>query len=118
MEAAIIFQEQKREALTKRVNKIIGWLHRPDYAVYVNHDTTLHLIKAINLTVWALERSLPPDQWEPFRQEILGARYIILDVFENQTQEMNTYYTCLEEVETALRNYHAYIKVNELVREF
>ncbi len=94
-----------------RVTKTLAILLRPDYAVYYDHESTLRLVKRIDLTIWALENSLPDDEWDPFREALLGSRFIALDDFENEEQEKNTYYTCLREVEDTLTKYLEYIAV-------
>ncbi len=106
--------DEKRQALTRRANKLIGWLSSPDYAVYVDHESTDKLINLINLIIWALERSVQKDQWEPFRYQFLCSRYILLDTFENEEQEKQTYYIALNEVVANLKAYDEFINSNDI----
>ncbi len=118
MDTAWEFQERKREALIRRGRQLIGWLHQPNYTQWKDHDTTLHLAKMINLTIWAFERSIPPDQWEPFKKQLINARYLILDIFETDEAEMTTYAAGLIEVENALTKYIEYVKTAESLPDY
>ena len=109
MESTLSFEELKRDALTRRVNKLISWLHRPDYASWVSHESTTQLIKLIDLIIWALERSISEEDWEQFRMEFLDTRFIVADTFQNDVQESSTYYTALSEVEDTLLKYLTFI---------
>lgn len=72
----------------------------------------------INLSVWTLERSIHPEAWEPFRQELLGIRDLILDIWTNEEEEVMAYNACLQGIEIALNKYRDYIQANELLKTF
>lgn len=72
--------EQKRLALVRRSDKLISWLGRPEYATYVDTDSTEQLAKLINLVIYALESSLPVTKWKPFRQKLMDLKQMLLGI--------------------------------------
>ncbi len=106
--------EEKRQALTRRANKLIEWLHRPQYAVYVDPESTAQLIKLINLIIWALERSIPANDWEHFKQLLIDGRYLATDKFEDKYQEINAYATTLHMIEDTLKEYTEFINSHDI----
>jgi hypothetical protein len=105
---------EKRHALTRRANMLIARLKRSDHAVYENHESTLQLVKLIDLIVWALERSLPYSDWDDFREAFLGARFMLVDTFETEIAETNAYNSELESVVKTLEKYRDFITSNEI----
>lgn len=45
----IPFEIQKQQALTRRAGKLIAWLQRPEYSVYIDEHSTTQLINACRL---------------------------------------------------------------------
>jgi len=105
---------EKQQALTRRANMLIERLKRPDYARFVNHDTTIQLARLAWLINWALERSIPFAQYDKFRNAILGARYLLLDKFNNEIQEGSTYFEALEIIVQALKEYREYVNQHDI----
>lgn len=101
--------EEKRIALTRRANKLIEWLQRPEYAIYVDHDSTAHILKVFDLIIWALERSIPKNDWYDFQTEFKGSRFILDDIFKTQEAEIATYNMAREEVIATLQAYLKFI---------
>ena len=106
------FQTLKRQALTRRANKLIEWLHRPEYAIYVDENSITHLIKLIDLIIWALEYSLPDDEWKYFKHRFYKARSKAVEIVENPEQQKDNYYIAVPAVIDTLRSYSEYISNN------
>ena len=104
---------EKRQALTRRVHMLIARLQR-EFGTWNDHDSTALLIKYLNLIIWAFERSMPPDEWEPFRQQFLDTRYLLQDTFEVEDNERGTYGMCLQEIESTLHSYLEYITIHDI----
>ena len=100
---------EKRAALTRRANKLIEWLNRPEYAVYADHDTTTKLIKVIDLIIWALERSIAESEWKPFERKFLKAKRIAADIFDNKEAEQQAYEQARIMTIDALVGYDAFV---------
>lgn len=105
------FQTMKREALTRRANKLIGWLQRPEYT-FVGEASVTHLIKVIDLIKWALENSIPAEDWRHFRRRFNKAINKAVELVETPEQQKNNYSTSIEMVVTTLRSYLEYIEIN------
>ena len=80
------FEELKRRALIRRADKLMDWLRRPEYAVYVDDDSTDRLLKLIKLVVYALEMSLPPGEWKPFYIKFIALRQMISGFPEHEKE--------------------------------
>lgn len=107
--AELPFHIQKQQALTRRAGKLIEWLERPEYAVYTDENSITHLVKLIDLIVWALEKSLPLEQWRPFRQRLMDARNAIVDIVETENEEKENFYRAIPMLITTLQDYSDYI---------
>lgn len=105
---------EKRIALTRRANKLIEWLERPEYGVYHSHESTVQLIKVADLIIWALERSIPAKDWYDFQFELKGSRFILADTFSNQEAERETYNTAREEIIATLHSYLGFINSKDI----
>ena len=108
------FQELKRDALVLRANKLIEWLHRPEYNVYNGHESTVQLIKVTDLIIWALERSIPLGEWRPFEEGLRNCRFILTDTFDTEVSEKETYRTAREETIVTLRSYLEFIGTKDI----
>lgn len=103
------FQELKQQALTRRANKLIEWLQRPEYSVYVDNNSIVQLIKLIDLIIWALERSIPLHEWKPFERQLVDARTCLSDHFETSHDEIINFKRVISEVIAILQSYVAHV---------
>ena len=103
------FQQQKREALTRRANKLIEWLQRPQYAIYKGSESITNLIKVIDLIIWALERSVVEYEWKLFEHDFLECRGLVQDIFETEEAEQVAFDEALKMTIVTLRRYHDFI---------
>jgi hypothetical protein len=55
------------------------WLHRPEYAIYAGPQSDNCLVNLVELITWALEKSLPANQWRYFLSELKGCLHILRD---------------------------------------
>ena len=114
MDTTPTIQDLKRDALTRRANKLIGWLHRPDYSEYVDDSSVAKIIQVIDLIIWALEKSIPLDEWQRFRNELTDARNILTGKTVDKSQERHNFNAAIKSVITTLQSYLDYINVAEL----
>lgn len=108
----------KQEALTRRADRFIEWLKRPEHSEYKDHSTTLNILRLIEIINWALQKSMPLKQWDHFRYLLLDARYIANDPFENQEDEKINYYRVMEILTTTLSQYREFINQNDISVEY
>ena len=101
--------EEKRQALTRRANKLIAWLQREEYAHYSSHASTTQLIKVTDLIIWALERSIPLNDWLEFDSQFKGSRFILTDTFLTEDAERETYNMARAEIISTLHSYLEFI---------
>ena len=106
----IDFRELKRQTLTRRTDKLIEWLNRPEYVDYTSGDSTVQLIKVIDLIIWALERSIPMYQWKVFLKDLMDARRNIVDTFETEEIEKENYMRTRRQVINTLTSYGEFIQ--------
>lgn len=106
----IPFEVQKKNALVRRANKLIEWLKRPEYATYTDENSITHVIQLIDLIVWALEKSLPIEEWRLFRESLMAARNVLVDIVETEQEEIDNYYKAIPMIETTLLSYIQYIQ--------
>jgi hypothetical protein len=104
----------KPQALTRRANKFLEWLQWPEYADYINHDTTLHLIKLTALINQALQKSMTIAQWDYFRYALLDCRYLAKDTFEDNEAERINYYLVMDLLKTTLNEYIVFVNSNDI----
>lgn len=105
---------EKRQALTRRANKLIEWLERPDYAIYAGHESSVQLIKVADLIIWALERSIPLNDWLEFDSQLKGSRFIIADTFLAEDAEREMYNVARMEIVLTLHSYLEFIKTKDI----
>ncbi len=79
--------EQRKFALTRRVDKLMVWLQRPEYAVYENDESTVKLVKLIYLIIYALEMSLPDKEWNSIRRKLIKVRNTLTGLPEDEEQD-------------------------------
>lgn len=101
-------QEQRKEALLRRADKLLLSLTRPEYAEYKDDNSVSRFIKHINLIEWALENSIPLEDWRPFRTSLYEARNNTL-VSKDEEQEKENYYASLKMVGITLLHYKEFI---------
>ena len=113
-------QELKRQALIRRSDKLISWLHRPEYADYIDITSTEHLVKLIKLIIWALEKSIPKGKWQSFLEQFLEAKDVLLGypkifekVKETETDKRISYNHTLAILLETLKSYKDYIESNK-----
>ena len=105
------FQAQKKAALIRRSDKLIGWLHRDDYAIYVDETSVDYLLKLIKLIIWALEYSIPSEEWREFLLLFQESRKI-LAIEEGEDQEQ-AYKETVESLISSLETYRSHIEDRE-----
>ena len=108
------FLEAKREALTRRADKLIGWLGRPDYTTYDGDESVTHLIKTLDLIVWALEKSLPVYNWRHYKVRFADARGLLTEITEIDDQRKKNFNSCIEMTIATLRSYIDFVQSNDL----
>ena len=79
--------EQRKFAFTRRVDKLMNWLQRPEYAVYENDGSTDKLAKLIDLIIYALELSLPEHKWKPIKRKFTGVKAMLIRHPEDEEHE-------------------------------
>lgn len=113
MEPEKSLQELKKEALLRRADKLLGWLRRPDYTDYTDHESTDRLIKFVNLTIWAFEQSITREEWKPFFEQFKE----IKDVANNvEGDEKENYYNAIALLTATLSNYKEYISLPDAIK--
>jgi len=78
---------QRKFALTRRVDKLMVWLQRPEYAVYENDGSTGRMAKLIDLIIYALEMSLPDKEWKSIRRKLIKVRNTLTSLPEDDEQD-------------------------------
>ncbi len=78
---------QKKFANTRRVDKLMVWLQRHEYAVYENDESTAKLVKLIDVIIYALEMSLPDKEWNSIRRKLINVRNTLTGLPEDEEQE-------------------------------
>ena len=81
----------KKQAMTRRANKLAGWLRKDEYSTYKDDKSIEHIVRFIGITTWALEKSLPDDEWAPLLLRFKTATAQILDRFETEKVAASNY---------------------------
>ncbi len=79
--------ELKRLAMIRRADKLMDWLARPEYARYEDIDSTDHLLQLTDLVIYALEMSLPENEWKPFLRSFKKVKQTILGYTDDNKSE-------------------------------
>lgn len=98
------------EAFTRRSTMFIALLRRDQYAVFTGADTVAGLIKVIKLIIWALELSLPEQEWNRYKKQFTDCLYQLQDVFETSEAEQANYERVLDTLSELLEEYRDYIQ--------
>jgi hypothetical protein len=99
----------KAQAMTRRANKLVGWLRREDFAEYENEDSIERMARLIKLIIYALEESLPASEWKRFLKRFKECREQILDVFETAGDARINYSRTVEALILILEDYRNYV---------
>ncbi len=75
----------KKDALIRRANRLIEWLHREEYANYVDENSVENLKKLIKRIIWALDQTIPENDWRQFLRLFQESRNI-LSIKEGEDQ--------------------------------
>ncbi len=78
---------QRKNALTRRADKLTVWLQRPEYAVYENDESVVRLAKLIDLMIYAFEMSLPDKEWKAVRRKLIKVRNTLTGLPEDEKQD-------------------------------
>jgi hypothetical protein len=80
-------RELKRLAMIRRTDKLMDWLGRPEYARYEDINSTDHLLKLTDLVIYALELSLPENEWKPFLRALKKVKHTVLGYTDDEASE-------------------------------
>lgn len=98
------------EAFTRRSTMLIALLRRHQYAVFTGPDSVAGLIKVIKLIIWALELSLPEQEWNRYKKQFTDCTYQLQDTFETSEAEQANYERVLDTLSELLEEYRDYIQ--------
>jgi hypothetical protein len=105
-------EQAKRQALTRRSNKLIEWLRRSEYN-YRNEKSTDKLIRVIDLIIWALERSIPAYNWRHFKVKFAEAMNMAAQPTEDKDELKANYNAAKEATISTLSEYTEYIATHD-----
>jgi len=108
-EESIPKPELKRQALCRRADKLLTWLQREEYANYVDIGTTDHLLKLVDLVIWAFEMSLPKEDWTPLLEQFKAVKDAALEVPEDDKSDASIYNNALQMLSLALLAYKEFV---------
>ena len=103
----------KTDALTRRANKLIEWLKRDQYAVYRDRNTSRQLVWLIDLIIYALELSIPKNEWLPFLKRFKVARELARYVPERENETKEFYENTVLMLIRILGKYADYISLQK-----
>ena len=98
----------RKEALVRRADRLIGWLQRDEYAVYVDEDSVVSLRKLIGKIIWALEQSLSSEDWREFLLLFQEARKML--VVEDGEDQKAAYDETVLAVISTLEGYRGHVE--------
>ncbi len=101
--------ELKRQALCRRADKLLTWLQREEYANYVDSGTTDHLLKLVDLVIWAFEMSLPKEDWTPLLEQFKAVKDAALEVPDDDKSDASIYNNALQMLSLALLAYKEFV---------
>ena len=113
MEPEKPLQEQKKEAMLRRADRFLAQLRTPDYVTYSNEDAAGKLIALIDLIIWALEMSIPKEEWQPFLLRFRDAKYLAGNI---EGKQEDNYKKAITLLTTTLSDYETYILLPNVIR--
>lgn len=109
MELAYPLNMTREEALLRRADKLIEWLHRDYNATYKDEDSTDNIVRLINLIIYAFEASMPTDEWQPFFVLFKDCKHQANAFFEDEEARADNYALVIERLTAILQEYKTYI---------
>ena len=101
--------ELKRQALCRRADKLLTWLQREEYANYIDIGTTDHLLKLVDLVIWAFEMSLPKEDWKPLLDQFKDVKEAALVFPDADNSDASIYNKALQMLSLALLAYKEFV---------
>jgi len=103
------FLELKRAALTRRAQKFINWLSRPEYGQYLDVESPHKLSKTIEIICSTLDRSFEENDWKPFERDFMKAKAVVDDYVKTEGELKANFYSALEMVNEVLSRYMEFL---------
>ena len=102
----LLHNQEKKEAHLRRAATFMRWLEEPRYANYVDAASSDELAKLISrLILWALEVSMPPENWRIFDSRFKELRDLIHTPPADGVSEAEHYAYCVSALRTTLASY-------------
>ncbi|MBC7554781.1 MAG: hypothetical protein H7257_12470 [Taibaiella sp.] len=109
------FTEQKRWAITRRVNIFLEWLDWDKYATYSGHpQSTIRFTDLIEIINDVLGAGIRPGDWKPFHNIMVEVRTFVRLIAEQDgdiDKEQEIYNEGLLMLKTTLDQYVAFIQL-------
>jgi hypothetical protein len=109
----LLKNQEKKEAHLRRAGKFLDWLRQPEhgYANYVYENSPDNLAKLISkLIMWALEVSMPNEQWAVFNGLFREIRDMAQTPPPKGVSEEEHYRKAVELLVSTLQAYKAHIE--------
>ena len=98
----------RKQALVRRANRLIEWLHREEYSKYVDESSVENLKKLIKRIIWALEQSLEEEEWREFLLLFQESRKIL--AAENEDEQEIAYNETIKSLISSLETYRGHVE--------
>ena len=98
----------RKEALVRRANRLIDWLHREEYSKYVDEASVNNLKRLIKRIIWALEQSLDEAEWREFLLLFQESRKIL--TVENEDEQEAAYNETIASLISSLETYRGFVE--------
>lgn len=98
----------KKDALLRRANIFISWVEKRDYKTYKDDDSIDTAVRLINMIIYALEVSLPAEDWQPFLLMLKECKVQVLDTYETEEDLKLNYEQAITTLLSVLEHYKAH----------
>lgn len=72
------------QALTRRANMFIEWLHREEYNTYTGPESMQNMVRLIKIIQEAFSETILVEYWLPFKRLFMECRLQLQDTYETE----------------------------------
>lgn len=105
--------ERRRQALTRRASKLIEWIGRDEYSIYIDKvESKIRITWLVTFIIHALEESIPKEDWRAFLRLFQEVRFSVQDIGKEALDEIQRkliYDEAVINLITILETYRVYI---------